>query len=326
MIDFRPFTAEEAQRCERMTFPAYRHLLNLEPAPRHLDEAGQMPVQPLAFGAIHREMPVVLGMGLVELPVDDERFPELLSIFVSQSLRKRGLATQILTALQDELRSRGYQALETVYMSGRPAAAAAERLLANAGWEEPVMRMLTLRFTVASMRQAPWIGNDKYKLPDGYEIIPWHDMKAEELEALQASQEEGGWIPEDLIPWRSSPREIEPITSVALRARGQIVGWVVNHQLEDKIIRITSAYIRPELGRLARLLPVLSESFARYGARNPDDALVIFTTPRKHERMAAFARRWLGPYSVFVGETRGVIKWLQAPPEAVAEAVEEGED
>jgi hypothetical protein len=36
----------------------------------------------------------------------------------------------------------------------------------------------------------------------------------------------------------------------------------------------------------------------------------MWTTPLYHPRMAAFARRWMQPYSIYFGETRGVRKSL----------------
>ena len=47
-------TEAQASGLARMTFPAYRHLLALEPVPRHPDEGDLRPVQPIAIGASAR--------------------------------------------------------------------------------------------------------------------------------------------------------------------------------------------------------------------------------------------------------------------------------
>ena len=51
---------------EEMTFPVYRHLLRLEPAPRHPEQGDQAMVRPLAVAAFHEGAPA--GLALAELP------------------------------------------------------------------------------------------------------------------------------------------------------------------------------------------------------------------------------------------------------------------
>ena len=57
----------QASGLARMTFPAYRHLLTLEPVPRLPDEGDVRPVQPIAIGARHDD--AIVGLALAEVPL-----------------------------------------------------------------------------------------------------------------------------------------------------------------------------------------------------------------------------------------------------------------
>ena len=67
MLSIERLTQSEAGRLSRMTFPAYRHLLDLAPAPRHLADGDDRDVQPIAIGA--RDGTSIVGLGLTDVPV-----------------------------------------------------------------------------------------------------------------------------------------------------------------------------------------------------------------------------------------------------------------
>lgn len=66
----------QASALSAMTFPAYRHLLNLQPQCRHLIEPDLRVIQPVVLAAIAFGQPV--AMALLELPADAHSRPEIL--------------------------------------------------------------------------------------------------------------------------------------------------------------------------------------------------------------------------------------------------------
>jgi hypothetical protein len=97
---------------EAMTFPVYRHLLNLRPGARHPEQGDSRPIQPLAFAAYAGEEPA--GLVLAELPLGDARPPEILSVFVAPEFRRRGIASALVAAAEAEVRGRGFAELDAV--------------------------------------------------------------------------------------------------------------------------------------------------------------------------------------------------------------------
>ncbi len=288
-----------------MTFPAYRHLLELRPAPRLRDDPRQRPIQPLGLAAFHGELAV--GLALAELPLEGENVPELLSLFVAPEYRDNGIGTALVSAMSEEIAARRFSHLYATYMTGKPSIAAVERILAKCGFEPPVTRTVTVRFKVQDVAKFPWL--DKYRVRSGGEIFPWTELKPEEREELQRSQAETGWIAKDLQPWDHDALGFEPVTSVGMRLEGKVVGWVINHAISETMLRFTCSYIRKDLGRRGRILPLYSESLRRLPQTQFEEC--TFVAPIWHPTMAHFVQRWVGPWSSFLAETRGCHKLLR---------------
>ncbi len=288
-----------------MTFPAYRHLLDLRKARRHLDVASLPFVTPRALGAFRGAEPA--GLLLAEIPDPPGDAVEVLSLFVTPPARGEGLGTRLLEAAAERFRNEGFARLTGVYMTGQPLQEALERVLVKAGWEPPRTRMLTIRFTLEEARRTAWYG--RYPLGEGLTVFPWADLSAGERAALVRSQEERHWIKPDLEPWRHDRDGFEPVSSLGVRYRGELVGWVINHALSGKVVRFTCSFIRRDLGRRGKLVPVFSESIRRLSATAFEECTL--TVPLQHEGMARFLVRWCRPVASFFGETRGSQKRLR---------------
>ena len=183
-----------------MTFPAYRHLLALQPAKRLPREPEQRLIQPVAMVARTAANPV--GLALAELPVrGEDGAPELLSVFVAPEHRGRGIGTALVEAIEKALGSRGARSVEAVYTTGKPSIAAVERIFEKRGWDAPTLRTITVRFTMAEALATPWYGRMGL-LPQGAAIFSWTDLTDAERSHIRESNERTPWIPHGLEPWR----------------------------------------------------------------------------------------------------------------------------
>src|SRR5262245_23137965 len=185
---------EVSELLGQMTFPAYRHLLTLAPAPRHADMADQPAIQPVAIAAWVGPKPV--GLVLAETPIDGvraEATPEILSLFVLADWRSRGVGTALVGALEARLKASGFTKLAAVWMTGKSNIDAVEHILAKRGWLAPVTRTITVKFTPETAARAPWF--QRVRLPgDKFEIFPWTDLTAHERDAIRRSHEAAPWI------------------------------------------------------------------------------------------------------------------------------------
>ena len=299
-------TSAAAPTLRPMTFPVYRHLLSLAPAPRHPEQGDTRLVQPLGVAAWRGG--VAAGLVLAEASLEGDRAPELLSLCVKPPFRNRGLGSALVRLVEDELRAAGSARVEAVYMmTGTPGVQALERVFEKREWAPAVARMLTLRFTLDEAAQTPWFGRMKFGSSD-YEIFAWTDLTADERAELIRSHEASGWIATGLEPWRHDRHGFEPVSSLGLRYRGTVVGWVINHRTSAQNVRFTCSFMRTDLARRGRILALYTESLTRL--RDTECQTCTLTTPASYGPMWQFLRRRCIPWAEFSGETRGISKNL----------------
>ena len=278
----------DAAEFAAMTFPSFQNIVDV-------DERA------IALGAKKGDR--VCGLAVGYFPAAQEGVAHLLSLFVDTEFRGHGLGETLLRRFEELLRAAGKGCVRTTYMTNKPGIPAFERVLQKCGWDAPQTRMVVLRSTVPVIRNAPWMRLTE--LPEGMDFVAWKDVTEAEREEIRRSHAEKPWIAEDLIPF-DHEENCDPATSVALREKGRIVGWVINHQIGPELVRFTCSFIRKDLQRLGRILWLYVESVHRADRHGFKEA--TWTIPLKHPRTAAFARRWMAPYSTFFGETRGVEK------------------
>lgn len=285
-----------------MTFPSLRALLADQDKAAH----------PVAIGASLDGEPIGLALG--GLPTTTDRLPGLVSLYVAPAHRNGGIARILLAHFEREMAARGCTEIETVFTTNKPGAAEFAAVLAKRGWSTPEMRMLLIKLDIHSLRTAHWF--QRTPLPPDEEIIRWRDVTPAEREDLRAWQEAEGWIARDLVPFDHEAGACLH-TSMALRKKGRIVGWMICHLIDSIHQRYTCGYVRPELmplGRYFQLMVAASEPLCtpEYPASVP-----IYTVPAWHPRMVRFADRRMVPHALFRGETKGSHKTLgPLPPTA----------
>lgn len=294
-------------RLAAMTFPIYRPLLDLAPASRHPEQGDVRRIQPLAVVARAGGEPVGLALG--ELPIDPGPAPELLSLFVAAEARGMGMGTALVAAFEEEVARRGAGELAAVYTAGKPSIAAVERIFARRGWEEPRPRTLSVRFPPEAALASDLFSERRMKaLGAGLELVPWVELAAEERAEIRRSHEREPWITPALAPWRFEAAGFDPVSSIGARYRGRVVGWVINHVVDPRTVRFTCSFMRKDISRRGRIVPLYHASLRRLAAAGVPRA--TFITPVVYPNMIRFIRRWIEPIAEFVGETRGTRKLL----------------
>lgn len=314
-FDVQLLTPGQARAVEGMTYPVYRHLLALKPAARHPEQGDARLVQPVAMVAWHEGVPA--GLVLVETPLAapvEGETAELLSLYVHPALRGLGIGSALLARLCELLQERGFWRVAAVYMTGKPATAAFERVLAKCGFDDAVTRTVTLRFTPQEALQTPWFARFTLAQPD-YEIFDWKQLGAPERAELEAHNARQRWITPGLEFWNHDRNGFDPVSSVGLRYRGAVVGWVLNHRVAQDTVRFTCSFMRKDLGRRGRIMPLYTASIERLRAAGIETCL--FVTPVVHRTMVEFVRRRCAPWATFFGETKGTVRALR-PAQASA--------
>lgn len=245
-----------------------------------------------------------IGLALAEMR-PESKSAEVLSIFVEPLNRHRGIGTALLMRLEQELLWQGCTNVKLVYTSGRPTTSALERLLQKCNWASPQPRMLVCKSTMNIIANAPWM--QRGALPASYSIFPWVEVTAQERISIKQQQEASPWIPQDLIPFQYE-ENLEPLNSIGLRYQGQVVGWVITHRLIPDTIRYTCSFVRQDLQKMGRIIPLYVSAIQTQAKANILKG--SWTVPLVHSSMVHFVKKRMAPYLTSLKTTKESSKSL----------------
>jgi hypothetical protein len=216
---------------------------------------------------------------------------QFLSLYILPSHRRKGIARALWSTAEAALRDMGHHKLMVKYVTGKPSIPYLERILNTSGWSEPETSMLVINMCMTRACKASWYR--EWKLPAGYAIIDWVQVTADQRNHLREWNERDRWIAPDLIPF-DYESECHAATSVALLKDGAIVGWLINH-LVNGTLRYTCSFAHPDLQRRGCVLWLYNESMRRMVKLGIENGM--WTIPKHHPAMQAFARKWMQPHS-----------------------------
>jgi GNAT superfamily N-acetyltransferase len=273
-----------------LTFPIYHNLLETLSTRENI----------IAIGASVNRKPI----GLILAEISKNKSAEILSIYVKPTFRRQGIGTALLANLEKKLRLIVCPLVEIVYIAGSQNPHPLECLLQKFNWAKPDPRMLVCKTNIYLVADAPWMKLSR--LPSAYEIFPWTKITAQERIALQKNQKEKSWIAKDADPFQHESN-LEPLNSLGLRYKGQVAGWMICHRLNRDTIRYTCGYVRPDLQKMGRFIPLLIQAIKlQTEARIPRGT---WTTALFHASFADFVQKHMKPYLESLEQSKGAYKY-----------------
>ncbi|HRW06760.1 MAG TPA: GNAT family N-acetyltransferase [Caldilineaceae bacterium] len=237
------------------------------------------------FGAAFWGKPA--GAAVVTL----EKRADLLDLYVLPDYRGAGIGAALLTAIESELAQHAMTAIQALYRADEHTAAW-HALLAKAGWVQPE-RMSRVFWNCRTVRGAEWVARYQFRPP--YEVFTWTDLSAD-AEAKIAKRGEEGWYPPNFSPFNRPMTAWDPETSVGLRYKGEVVGWVLTIREAPDRLFVETMFVDPPLQRLGRGFMLVGESTRRYYSGNGNYA--YWRVAPDNEPMLRWSRRAFGDHLV----------------------------
>lgn len=283
---------------EAYTFPHWRPVFRSLGSNREgLDPA-------FALAAVSRDGTKV-GLLLGNLEGENNRRAVFLSVYVVPPWRGQGVGRALWGAAEKLARKEGAEWAEVNYVLGKPSIAFLEKILQKQEWSVPRRRMYVVKFDLETLGEAPWLRNRR--LPEDYEIVLWRELPKESITELISSNAENAWVPSDLNPaYFLEDCHVE--TSLALRWRGKIRGWLITHQVNG-VLRWSCGFVHPDFQQKGRMFALYGEVVRR--AKRLGLREITGTVPTHHPGMVAFALRWLKPVVKRFTESRVAEKRLR---------------
>ena len=223
----------------------------------------------------------------------DGKSTNLESIFVVESARRLGVGRRLLERVEAICVETGCETLQGSWFHDANSAEQVHRFLLAGGWEEPETTMTVHRGGRRLLEQCSR-STSNWRPRSGFEIEPWSSLTGEELVHIAALRRERD-ISSGLHPEGESMLPISDQTSVVLRQRGEIAGWMLHHVFGTETLRYSSLWLRPDLiGRgLGIFLAV--ESSRRHLTIVERVPRLFFCVAKGNDAMARFIARRLKP-------------------------------
>ncbi len=237
----------------------------------------------------------------------------LLTLAVARGWRRIGVGRALLDALESSLAAEGVESVSCRYaLPPSSALVALEALFRSAGWSAPEVTMLQCR-AGRSILDAPLM-RKQLQLPPEYEIVDWVDLTAVDRARIAEPRQGRAWFAETLDPFHFEP-DMEILNSLALRYRGEVVGWLITHRTAPTTMYYRCLFVREDLARLGRGMALMGEAIRRHAeAIGNRQGLGEWSTPSTLPAMVRFIKRHLVPFGAEITEQREVRKTIRGRP------------
>ena len=244
----------------------------------------------IAIGASSLGKPI--GLALAEVFPEDNS-AEILSIFVAPGYRRQKVGTALLIRLEKELFIRGCNKAKLFCKVGKPIALALERMLQKSNWSTPQPWDIRYKSDRSAIAEAPWF-KMKFRLPSDMIIFPWTQITDQERALIQETQKSNPWFEEALSPFQNE-KNFEPLNSLGLRYRGQVVGWMLTERVASDTIYYKCMFVRKDLQKLGRgiALFINATKIQYYEASIPKG---VWRVKLDNPLMIRFVKKYMMPY------------------------------
>lgn len=269
----------------RMTYPSY--LPVLERLRLYSDEPVENAnPEVFAFGAKVAESGI--GLCLARRVISSQEV-EVLSLFVGPIYRRCGVATALVAKMQHDLQTTG-RALRTTFIVDRRVTRALIRVGSNLGWSRPRLLGYHASFDIDRVLASRYFRQELVvRAQGGLAIRPWHDLSDADVDALRAGNEVRRWITRGLEPWEYAYADLHSASRIAVDAQGQVVGWVLLHEVSAADVRIACAFMHHDHSSFARSLGLWKSALLE--SRQAKYRSCSFVTYAGHGPMVSFLVR-----------------------------------
>lgn len=299
-VDLKTLDSHSKDLYSSLTDPQFRCCLDGR-SPHNMAEA---PV--FAFAAHKQEIPVGLILGSF-FPAT--RITQVHSIYVAEKSRNQHIATNLFAHFEQLVSDKGCQILTHQYPLENALTPILEHIFSLQKWEN---KLFSIHCHFDQSFSAPWM-KKRFVFPDGFEEFLWSSLTNEERQKL-LWQEQQGVFPTELSPFRDE-EHFEPLNSLGLRYKGEVIGWMVTHRIKPDTIKYSALYIQKDLESLGVAVHLLRDSINRNIHSSIPYATLDVNIEQSSPRWLAFIDKNIVPYTTSTTHTKQAWKCLRMKDE-----------
>jgi len=209
---------------------------------------------------------VVLGASFGRQPMGaavalrGDEAAHLLDLYILPGYRSSGFGTALLAEAETHIAQTGLARIQARYDQNEHTPAF-ESVLAKRGWVRPTV---THRVFATTREQAiinsRWVQRYRFRPP--YQAVPWSDVCEADRQAI-AERGKRGWYPSHRSPLQRPTDTWDSETSLALRYKGEVVGWALTIREAPDQLLVDILFVDPPLQRLGKGFMLIGEVIRR---------------------------------------------------------------
>jgi N-acetylglutamate synthase-like GNAT family acetyltransferase len=234
-----------------------------------------------------------IGLAVLEL-LPKNSLLKVLSLYVKEEYRKRGVATQILKIAERVAINNQLAILNIIFQNNWESFKIMPKLLKNLGWNEPEKRMILVKLSYQQIADAKWFKVEEY--PPNLSVHRWVDLSEEDYAYIRKRKKEENWFEDDLSPFQLADILVATGSLVLKNENGAVVGWLIVHRAAPRTVQFTSYFIDENYRKTPATFNLLADSIQRMRqADEGDDAIFMFKAA--NEKMMFFAKAIVGEHN-----------------------------
>lgn len=219
----------------------------------------------------------------------------IVHFFVRPEKRGRGVGLALLKETENQLKDLQIRTAEIRFESADSTTPALLQILEKLHWSPP--QTIMTRYYFDPLRFTPSWLNEPPKLLAGQELFPWRELSAIERQQIEK------WVRTNPLIEYLSPFEEENLialeTSVGLRDKSGVIGWVITHHTTPEILRYSVYYIHPEHRGQGSAVALLASAIRQHVAKDPKSVgLAEIHTSNSSTFWKKFVKKRLSPFSI----------------------------
>lgn len=226
-------------------------------------------------------------------------FSELNFSIVHSVQAKDGTEEQLLAifdVLEKELVKEGVQTATFKFYDEGKRSNVLWEVLKKRSWAEPELFML--KYFLSYTFNPPWLKKPA-PFPKGFTEFPWKKLKPKEKLDLLRKQTQGTF-PLHLSPFSVDEKLIEPMNSLGLRYKGQVIGWMITLRVAPDTLSYAILYIAPEYQKTRYAMRLLADAIEINKRSKVTHAVFDINIEQSDSKWIAFIEKRIAPYAVDV--------------------------
>lgn len=250
----------------------------------------------LALAAYDQAKPVAVLVAFYYPPLKSSKLKRL---FVLPAFRNQGIATALADNALKLLKEQAITHIEMRFESENPSFAAIQSLLKKFHCTEP--RPLMIRYFFDPLVFTPYWLTHPPALPQGQELFLWNERTPEEQKQAER------WVRSNPLVEYLNPLDeelpFEPLTSVGLRDKSGLLGWMATHVADKRLLCYRAFYIHSEHRGLGSAVALLAKSIRLHAAKLPQyTGLAEIQQQNTSSFWKKFVKNRLLPFSIKINQ------------------------